>query len=168
METKLTLKLVKTAKGSGGDKYLITFIPCIDDGKERYIYVPQVHSRVNNTAHEQLDVTFSTTGDWEFKLFKASQKSGDDTYTCTNKDSEWGKVYLPKKFKEHDSVWLSFKDNTTKPCFEMYWPDRSEMTVLSRPLKTIHLPPMTDEEQVAFANKRLTILRKAVSNTGST
>lgn len=168
ISNKLKLKLAKSAKGSGGDKYSATFIPSIGDGKERFIYVPQVYSRANNKPLSLLEMTLGTSppGDWEFKLFKASCGNGDNVYTCTTANSEWGKVYLPKHFKDHESLWFSKdtmneSDDTSEARYEMYWPDRDEMTKLEKPYVTVQLPHMTKDEKLAFARQRLDICRQS-------
>jgi hypothetical protein len=93
----LTLTIVKPAKSTGGDKYEI--LGLADDGKERFIYVPQHLSRKNDGCpHEHLNLTFVKADGLAFDLVKKG-KTGDDRYAPVDEDLWKGDIYLPQIYR---------------------------------------------------------------------
>jgi len=105
-----TLVLSKPAKGSGGDKFSATW-EHIENDKERFIYVPQNHSR-GDTNKQTLILHVQTVEHTEedailFELFKKAKGNGDDRYHHFDESVWKGDIYLPKEFRsEGNSVWI--------------------------------------------------------------
>jgi hypothetical protein len=91
-----TMSLVKPAKSAGGDKYEI--LEFADDGKERFIYVPQHISRHNGNPTARLLMAFVQEGGVAFDLVKKG-KTGDDRYAPVNEDLWKGDIYLPQIYR---------------------------------------------------------------------
>ncbi len=110
--THFTMTLVQQAKSSGGDKYKITGLADDDgkEGKERFIYVPQVISRqADGLPQELVQLTFGEKDGLEFNLVKKG-KTGDDRYAPVNEDLWKGDIYLPQTFRqETEALTLSIK-----------------------------------------------------------
>jgi hypothetical protein len=94
----IQLKLKQQAKSAGGDKYQVSL-----STKETFFYIPQIISRINGTAREDISLNISNTdGEIAFSLIKQG-KTGDDRYTSDDQSAWKGDIYLPHIYRNTDN-----------------------------------------------------------------
>ncbi len=144
--THFTMTLVQQAKSSGGDKYKITGLADDDgkEGKERFIYVPQVISRqADGLPQELVQLTFGEKDGLEFNLVKKG-KTGDDRYAPVNEDLWKGDIYLPQTFRqETEALTLSIKPFVAVKPLEAKTPKITTLVRAPKPLALAQTKPET-------------------------
>lgn len=101
VRTKVSLSLVKPAKGSGGDKYKVEW-EGINNDRERFFYVPQNYSRNEDGPKQHLSMIIQSElleEGIEFKLYKEAKSNGDDRYRCENQEKWKGDIYIPRSLR---------------------------------------------------------------------